>query len=122
MRGGGFELSKWTTNYTDLFPNRNKDEIMTIPMDRESVKTLGLYWEPKSDYFTYVVQVLKANNEVTKRHILTGLTTLFDPLGLVGPIILVGKTLLQNLWREKIGWDSSVPPHIQLEWEHTIII
>jgi len=117
MRGGGFELSKWTTNHTDLFPNRNKDEMTTIPMDKESVKTLGLYWEPKSDYFTYVVRVPKVNNEVTKRHILAGLATLFDPLGLVGPIILVGKLLLQNVWREKIGWDSPVPPYIQLEWE-----
>lgn len=86
-------------------------------MDRESVKTLGLYWEPKSDYYTYVVKVPEVKTEVTKRHILAGLATLFDPLGLVGPVILMGKILLQSLWREKIGWDSPVPPHIQLKWE-----
>ena len=57
MRGGGFKLSKWTTNHTDLSPNQNNDELTTVPMDRESVKTLGLYWEPKSDYYKYVVQV-----------------------------------------------------------------
>ncbi|XP_008182367.1 uncharacterized protein LOC103309231 [Acyrthosiphon pisum] len=117
MRGGGFELSKWTTNHTDLLPNHNKNEMTTVPMDRESVKTLGLYWEPKSDCYTYVVQVPEVKSEVTKRHILAGLATLFDPLGLVGPIILVGKILLQSLWREKIDWDSPVPHHIQLEWE-----
>ena len=57
MRGEGFKLSKLTTNYTDSSPNQNNDELTTVPMDRESVKTLGLYWEPKSDYYTYVVQV-----------------------------------------------------------------
>lgn len=48
MRGGGFELSKWTTNHTDLSLRHNTNELTTVPMDRESVKTLGLYWEPKS--------------------------------------------------------------------------
>ena len=57
MRGGGLKLSKWTTNHTDSSPNQNNDELTTVPMDRESVKTLGLYWEQKSDYYTYVVQV-----------------------------------------------------------------
>ncbi|CAI6360799.1 unnamed protein product [Macrosiphum euphorbiae] len=117
MQSVGFELSKWTTNHTDLSPKHNKNELTTISMDRERVKTLGLYWEPESDYYTYVVQAPKIKTEATKRHILAGLATLFDPLGLVGPVILVGKILLQSLWREKIGWDSPVPPHIQLEWE-----
>ncbi|KAL4148738.1 hypothetical protein QTP88_002906 [Uroleucon formosanum] len=117
MHGVGFELSKWTTNHTDLYPEHNKNESKTVSVDRERVKTLGLYWEPKSDYFTYVVQVPKIKIEATKRHILAGLATLLDQLGLVGPVIFLGKILLQSLWREKIGWDSPVPPRIQLEWE-----
>lgn len=76
-----------------------------------------MYWEPESDYYSYVVQIPKINAQVTKRHILTGLATLFDPLGLVGPVIVVGKILLQKLWLEKIGWDSPIPSHIQSEWE-----
>ena len=44
-------------------------------------------------------------------------TPLFDPFGLVDPVILVGKILLQKLWREKIGWNSPVPKHIQVQWE-----
>ena len=44
-------------------------------------------------------------------------TPLFDPFGLVGPVILVGKILLQSLWREKIDWDIPVPSHVQVQWE-----
>ncbi|XP_060846330.1 uncharacterized protein LOC132925994 [Rhopalosiphum padi] len=117
MHKAGFELSKWTANHKNLIPDTNENEASAVSMDKESVKTLGLYWEPNSDYYTYVVQTPKTNIKVTKRDIIAGLATVFDPLGLVGPVILVGKILLQDLWREKIGWDSQIPPHMQLVWD-----
>ncbi|XP_060836302.1 uncharacterized protein LOC132918963 [Rhopalosiphum padi] len=117
MHKAGFELSKWTANHKNLIPDTNENEASAVSMDKESVKTLGLYWEPNSDYYTYVVQTPKTNIKVTKRDIIAGIATLFDPLGLVGPVILVGKILLQDLWREKIGRDSQIPPHMQLVWE-----
>lgn len=117
MHKAGFELSKWTANHKHLVPDTEKNEASAVSMDKESVKTLGLYWEPNSDYYTYAVQTPKIDIKVTKRDIIAGLATLFDPLGLVGPVILVGKILLQDLWREKIGWDSQIPPHMQSVWE-----
>lgn len=57
MESAGFELSKWTANHEDLIPNPNKSKLMKISMDRRKVKALALYWEPESDYYTYVVQI-----------------------------------------------------------------
>jgi hypothetical protein len=94
MHKAGFELSKWTANHKNLIPDTNENEASAVSMDKENVKTLGLYWEPNSDYYTYVVQTPKTNIKVTKRDIIAGLETLFDPLGLVGPVILLGKILL----------------------------
>ena len=108
---------KWTANHKNLIPDTNENEASAVSMDKESVKTLGLYWEPNSDYYIYVVQTPKTNIKVTKREIIAGLATVFDPLGLVGPVILVGKILLQDLWSEKIGWDSQIPPHMQSVWD-----
>ena len=41
---------------------------------------------------------------------LSALVTIFDPLGLVAPLVLPGKLLLQKLWLEKVGWDELLSP------------
>lgn len=41
---------------------------------------------------------------------------IFDPLGLLGPIILFTKKLMQNLWRLKLEWDESIPLEIHSQW------
>jgi len=53
---------------------------------------------------------------VTKREMLSDKTAIFDPLGLIGPLIVRAKIILQSLWREKIDWDDPVPPNIQKQW------
>ncbi|XP_048514740.1 uncharacterized protein LOC105689042 [Athalia rosae] len=41
---------------------------------------------------------------------------IFDPLGLLQPIIVTAKLLIQELWRTNPNWDESVPQAIQTEW------
>ena len=41
---------------------------------------------------------------------------LFDPLGLLGPIILYAKLIMQRLWESKITWDESVPTSFYSDW------
>ena len=55
---------------------------------------------------------LKENANVerpTKRGILSTLATLFDPLGVISPILVTAKVLLQDLCIKKIGWDDPIP-------------
>lgn len=42
---------------------------------------------------------------------------MYDPLGIVAPVILVGKQLLQELCRNGIDWNDPVPDHIRSRWE-----
>jgi len=41
---------------------------------------------------------------------------LFDPLGFLGPIIVVAKIILQELWQAGCQWDESVPQTIHSRW------
>ncbi|KAF8781422.1 hypothetical protein HNY73_011816 [Argiope bruennichi] len=45
------------------------------------------------------------------------ISRLFDPLGLLGPLIIIEKMFLQKLWILRIDWDDEVPLHLNREWE-----
>ena len=42
---------------------------------------------------------------------------MYDPLGLVAPVILQGKKILQELCCDGVGWDDKVPEDIRPRWE-----
>ncbi|XP_043474385.1 uncharacterized protein LOC122506335 [Leptopilina heterotoma] len=37
---------------------------------------------------------------------------LYDPCGLIAPVVVFAKILMQDLWKEKSSWDDPVPLHI----------
>ena len=52
----------------------------------------------------------------TLRIILSDIARVFDPLGLLGPVITHTKLIMQRLWLEKLDWDDSIPLSIHTEW------
>ncbi|VDI08597.1 Hypothetical predicted protein [Mytilus galloprovincialis] len=48
---------------------------------------------------------------------LSTLSAVYDPLGIISPIILVGKQLLQDLCKDQTDWDTPLPEDIQNKWE-----
>lgn len=54
---------------------------------------------------------------MTKRNIVSEISRLFDPLGLVGPVIVKAKIFIQQLWKLKLSWDESLPSEYHTAWE-----
>ena len=48
--------------------------------------------------------------------ILSQVAKLFDPLGLLGPIIVKTKIMIQHLWKAGVSWDGSIPADIYTMW------
>ena len=40
-----------------------------------------------------------------------------DPLGFVAPLLLDGKSILQELCRHEVDWDDPIPEDIKAKWE-----
>lgn len=57
-------------------------------------KTLGMFWTPDVDIFTIKVNVINYRN-ITKRTVLSDTARLFDPLGLINPVIVRSKIFMQ---------------------------
>jgi len=115
---GGFELTKWSSNSPELMNDFSEDEKSALSKDFEMgnlLAVLGLKWQPGSDSFCFSVN---PNQSVpTKRHILSVVARIFDPLGLLSPLTLFLKCLIKQLWNAGLDWDDSVPPSIALQWE-----
>ena len=45
------------------------------------------------------------------------MSSIFDPLGFVAPLLLDGMSILQDLCYHKVGWDDSIPEDIKVKWE-----
>lgn len=117
LKLGSFELSKWASNCSNLLENikdRNS-ELITIQDEMDS-NILGIQWNQAKDTFHFAYNTVSTNSAISKRTILSEVSRLFDPLGLLGPVIVVAKLILQNLWKSNLHWDESVPQEIHTSW------
>ncbi|KAK9704286.1 Pao retrotransposon peptidase [Popillia japonica] len=78
----------------------------------EKCKTLGLAWSVGHDALTYSIENSPQDTHITKRMVLSHISQIFDPLGLVAPCTVIAKVMLQKLWMEKVAWDEVVPDSI----------
>ena len=44
--------------------------------------------------------------------VLSMMARVYDPLGLISPIILVPKILIQRIWQSGATWDEPLPDHL----------
>ncbi|XP_062542425.1 uncharacterized protein LOC134210390 [Armigeres subalbatus] len=120
LEKGGFELRKWTSNSLDVLHGLNADQIGTQSAlqfgPNEAVKTLGISWEPEYDLLCFDSQIEPLNGPWTKRLILSTIAKLFDPMGIISPVVVSAKILMQQLWVIPCGWDDPVPESIQTKW------
>ncbi|XP_052755676.1 uncharacterized protein LOC128201782 [Galleria mellonella] len=121
LSSGGFHLRKWIFNFkcdellVHQIPNNNASQELTLG-ENVQCKTLGLGWYYASDEFYFNTQVKVDTYKISKRTILSHVSQIFDPLGLLSPTIIIAKVLLQKLWLLQLGWDDEVPRDVLRAW------
>lgn len=114
LESAGMTLAKWCANDCRILGNAHLNEDHDLLSDLS--KALGMRWHPQDDTFSY--QLSKDFSLAqTKREILSSVASLYDPLGLVAPVIVIGKLILQEIWKENVEWDQSVPSVIAQRWQ-----
>src|SRR5699024_8251450 len=107
----------------DLIP-RNDDNVLGINAVNfnkgENTKTLGLVWNCANDELKYKININPQPRKVTKRTILSIISQIFDPLGLISPFVIKAKILMQGLWSLKLDCDKIVPIEIHQIWSRLI--
>ncbi|XP_053967349.1 uncharacterized protein LOC128868835 [Anastrepha ludens] len=126
----GFNMRNWSSNSPDVLAALNGDgepQLKSFDCSKDVInfeKILGMYWEPKSDTFSYVLKFVRLKRNVfadrvvpTKREVLQVLMSVFDPLGLVACLTSYLKILIQDIWRSGIDWDQPLNYELSLKWK-----
>ena len=116
LKLGGFNLTKFIANDKRIMQQiPEADQAKEAKMPSKTLKTLGIKWNTVSDQFHFTVNS-ECATPVTKRQVLKCVAAIYDPFGLISPVILIGRILLQEITRLNLGWDQEVPQDICQRW------
>lgn len=115
FKGASMNLQEWTSNCDEFLNHLPEKERLKGNV----IKVFGLVWNQAEDYIQ--IPSFKVNLDefnITKRQVLSGISKLYDPLGLISPVTLLGKLFLQKLWSSnKLNWDEHLSPPLWDEWK-----
>ena len=83
-------------------------------------KVLGIVWDIQTDNFIFdFTDIIRLCNtlEPTKRNNLRIQGMFYDPLGLISPITLPIKFILQKLFELKFEWDTNIDTDTSHLWK-----
>lgn len=97
---------------TDLAQSITNIDVFSDMLPSE--RALGLMWDVRKDLLGYKVNI---NSKVsTRRQVLANTYSLYDPLGLVSPILVKPKSIFQRAWKLGLDWDDRLSVDLLNEW------
>ena len=113
---GGFKLTKIVSNVPnqadriDGSPQSTEPKVI-VSYQEDSSHVLGLMWD--HTYDTLVVSrgtSCATTNSLTQRLVISLVSKVFDPIGLVAPFTVCARLLLKDIWRVTgQQWDDELP-------------
>ncbi|XP_045130684.1 uncharacterized protein LOC123515864 [Portunus trituberculatus] len=117
---GGFRLTKWICN--------DKSVLNTIPQTERatgvreitlkdgrlpSERVLGVLWDLEADELA--VRAQTPQKPETKRGLLSMISSIYDPLGVLASVLIRAKLIFQDECRRQAGWDKPLTePNVAL--------
>lgn len=119
LKRGGFELAQFLSSSRDVLSSIPASARAAPELDLDldglpTERTLGYLWSCQLDAFVFSMRT--SPDASSKREILSSVSSIFDPLGLLAPVVLVAKILLQDIWKLKLEWDEPVPVDVLTRW------
>ena len=119
LKMGEFKLTKWLSTsqlVMETVPQKERaKEIKNLCLTNVENRVLGMIWNIKEDVFQFEVNA--EAKLLTRRFILSITNRLFDPLGLVAPVIVEARLIFRDVCKHKIDWDDPVPQPYASRWK-----
>ena len=118
---GGFKLHKFVSNEPSVIealpPDASRhDPSVEVARQHSSQfeQALGIQWDTVRDTLNFRITV--PDRPMTRRGILSSVSSLYDPLGLLSPVLLEGKNIIKQLCCDGYSWDEAVPEETVARW------
>ena len=142
MAEGGFLMRKWKSNESGLEKmienyKRQQESLNEKSTDAEngetkelsdrlekvvstSDKVLGEQWNKLDEKLQIETEKFAENIEgiekATKSSVLSTIAKMYDPIGIISPVLVDAKILLQEICKERIGWDDELSDRLRALW------
>lgn len=103
LEGARFPVHKWESNIPELDSEDNPSRL------------LGLVWDKREDMLEIQAQI-QGEQAPTKRSILSQLSSIYDPLGIISLTMVEGKQIYREVYDEKVGWNTEVNSVNSRDW------
>nr|XP_054748087.1 uncharacterized protein LOC129253697 [Lytechinus pictus] len=107
----GLKLHKFVSNSREVLKSFPVDEraksLQDLDLDVDKLvleRVLGVSWNIENDTFNFRIQV-KANS-FSRRGVLSTISSIYDPSGFLGPVVLKRKRVLQAMCKQNMDWDE----------------
>ena len=137
LQHANMRIKSWTFSGDKADHMDIGDIAGNLPSEEQGIeRMLGIMWDPAHDVFKFAVRInlstLRKKTRtgpdicqqelienppkvITRRQFYSQIQSLFDPLGLLSPVLLSAKILLRRTWEngcEKLKWDDALPQEL----------
>ena len=121
---GGLRLHKFLSNNEEVMKAIPESErakswkpvvgVSECPNALSVERALGVIWCVENDSFQFRIEL--KDSPLSRRGILSTVSSIFDPTGFVAPVVLVAKKILQDLCRSGASWDDPISDELSSRW------
>ncbi|VDP31932.1 unnamed protein product [Echinostoma caproni] len=116
---GGFRLVKWISNEECVLRPLPPEELRS-PESQHRIQygclksALVVVWNTTDDSIQFDLKEFEGSP--TRRKILSFAASVYDPLGILAPVLLNPKLLLLDIVRQKLEWDGQLSEEENNPW------
>ena len=97
---GGFRLTKWLSNSKHILKTLTQAErspkVVNLDLNDIPIQSaLGIIWDPQEDILQ--IKTINKDSMLTKRGLLSFISSIYDPMGIISPLMLEPKLIIQEL-------------------------
>ena len=114
-------MIKFVSNDKEILKSLAQDDLsancqsVNLDLDKISLeRALDILRNPDNNKIK--VKAVMKPSPPSKRGLLSFISSVFGPLGLLTPSMLEAKLILQQLWKIPLDWDEEIPSHLQNRW------
>ena len=120
LEKGCILLRKWrrySQTVLETINNLKEPTDTTDLLHQSDNPKTGVHWSTEKDTLhVSTTPVISDRSIITNRTVASDLAQVFDVLGLLSPVVLVSKKIVQRLWQLQLGWNDPIPTDVLKDW------